>query len=232
MFIDSLKLKTQSFPSTRDYPFCVPSIRMTPELQFTRPVTFFIGENGSGKSTLLQAISRKCNIHIWSGLEHGRVKHSPFEELLHEFIDLHSGEADMVGAFFASDIFRNFAVLVDEWATSDPGLLRYFGGASLLTQSHGQSHLAFFENRFMLRGLYLLDEPETALSPKSQVKFLEILRKSCATGNTQFIIATHSPILLSCADAAIFSFDHAPAKELSYKETELFRLYNDFLQQF
>jgi predicted ATPase len=134
------------------------------------------------------------------------------------------------GSFFGSDVFRYFARSLDEWAAADFGMLDYFGGKSLVTQSHGQSLLSFFRARYRLEGLYLLDEPETGLSPRSQFELVKILRDMSQAGHAQFIAATHSPILLACPDAAIYSFDHIPVKPISYEETDHYQIYKGFLQ--
>jgi predicted ATPase len=126
-------------------------------------------------------------------------------------------------------MFKDFANILDEWAVTDPGQLKYFGGKSLVTQSHGQSLMSYFRNRYRIRGLYLLDEPETALSPRSQLELLEILGTNSRSGHAQFIIATHSPILLACAEAKIYSFDHIPVCPVAYEETEHYRIYKNFL---
>lgn len=99
-----------------------------------------------------------------------------------------------------------------------------------MTQSHGQSIMSFFNARYQIKGLYLLDEPETALSPKTQFKLLELLVKMSRLGHTQFIVATHSPILLACPEAAVLSFDHTPIKEVQYEETEHYKLYKGFME--
>jgi predicted ATPase len=111
----------------------------------------------------------------------------------------------------------------------DPGLAEYFGGKSLVSQSHGQSLMAFFKSRLKIKGLYLLDEPETALSPKTQLTLLSLLKKISQTGIAQFIIATHSPILLACPDARILSFDEIPVREIEYHNTLHYRIYKDFM---
>ena len=100
-----------------------------------------------------------------------------------------------------------------------------------MTQSHGQSMMSYFRARYKIRGLYLLDEPETALSPRSQLEFLEIISENSRDGHAQFIIATHSPILLTCGGAAIYSFDHVPAQTVTYEETEHYRIYKRFLME-
>jgi predicted ATPase len=134
------------------------------------------------------------------------------------------------GSFFDSQVFRNFAHILDEWAVASPKVLDYFGGQSLITQSHGQSLLSFFHARYQVKGLYFMDEPETALSPKSQLALLKLLAEMGEAGHAQFIIATHSPILLACPGATIYSFDHMPISEIEYEETEYYRFYKCFME--
>jgi predicted ATPase len=107
-------------------------------------------------------------------------------------------------------------------------MLDYFGGKSLITQSHGQSLMSYFTSRYQRKGIYFLDEPETALSPKSQLGLLQILKQMGDAGHAQFIIATHSPILLACPGAEIFSFDSIPILTITYEETDHYLVYRDF----
>jgi len=100
----------------------------------------------------------------------------------------------------------------------------------LIAQSHGQSIMSFFKSRYKIKGLYLLDEPETALSPKSQLELLKLLQEMGALGHAQFIIATHSPILLACPGSVIYSFDDAPVQRIRYEETEHYKIYKNFMQ--
>ncbi|NYT07150.1 MAG: AAA family ATPase, partial [Methanomicrobiales archaeon] len=206
MYLTRLCLLHDSFPARHTYPFNLDIFRKTDSIRFNRPVTFFIGENGTGKSTLLSAIARKSGIHIWEEHPRGRYHANPYEADLYRYIAL-EGDGEVRGSFFASEIFRHFADLLDEWAAADPESLSYFGNASLLERSHGQSHMAFFENRFRIPGLYLLDEPENALSPRMQLELLRLFSRVTAAGTVQFVIATHSPILLAYPDAEICSFD-------------------------
>jgi predicted ATPase len=99
-----------------------------------------------------------------------------------------------------------------------------------MNQSHGQSLLSYFGSRYSIRGLYLLDEPETALSPASQVKLIRVIIGAAARGDAQFIIASHSPILLACPGAMIYSFDETPPRVIDYEETEYYRVYKEFLE--
>lgn len=229
MYISGLRLLHERFPTDRSYPFNLELFRKTDSIEFSRPVTFFIGENGTGKSTLLRAIAKKCNIHIWKDEERYRYHSNPYEDDLFNYIEVEMTGGEVTGSFFASELFRYFAEILDEWAIADPGTLKYFGDESLRARSHGQSHLAFFENRYKGEGLFLLDEPENALSPKSQIAMLHLLKNVISAGHVQFIIATHSPILLAFPDAEIFSFDSIPIGKVGYEDTEYYRVYRDFL---
>jgi predicted ATPase len=205
-------------------------LQQTRSIKFSSPVTFFIGENGSGKSTLLEALAHRCKIYIWRGIERTRCENNPFEEQLYLYIEVEWADGIVPGSFFSSQIFRNFAQLVDMWEADNPGQIDYFGGKSLLTQSHGQSLMSFFKARYKIKGLYLLDEPETALSPKSQLQLLKLLQDMSALGHAQFIIATHSPILLVCPGSVIYSFDHTPVKTVHYEDTEHYQIYKSFME--
>jgi predicted ATPase len=205
-------------------------LQKTRSITFSSPVTFFVGENGSGKTTLLEALARRCHIHIWSGIERTRSVINPYEETFFLYIEVEWREDIVPGSFFSSQIFRNFAQLVDEWEADNPGQIDYFGGKSLIAQSHGQSIMSFFKSRYKIKGLYLLDEPETALSPKSQLELLKLLQEMGSLGHAQFIVATHSPILLACPGSVIYSFDHAPMKTIQYEDTEYYRIYKTFME--
>jgi predicted ATPase len=230
MHLKNVTLLSSKYPSTDFYPFNLPVFQNTKRISFNTPVTLFVGENGSGKSTLLQALSHACGIHIWQELERSRFNHNPYEDKLCDYLVVEWNDGHVPGSFFGSEIFRHFRQIVDEWAAADPGQLAYFGGKSLITQSHGESLMSFFTSRYQLKGLYLLDEPETALSPGNQLKLLDLLAKTGDTGRAQFIIATHSPILLSCPSAIIYNFDHNPIQTIKYEDTEHYRVYKTFLE--
>lgn len=229
LHLHKAQLHPEKYPTREYYPFNLDIFHQALSVSFDSPVTFFVGENGTGKSTLLRAICKKAGVHIWEGVERPRFHNNPYEDALYQMIDLTWTEGPVSGSFFASHLFRNFAELLDEWAAADPGQFRYFGGSSLLTQSHGQSLLSYFRSRYQIKGLYFMDEPETALSPRSQLDLLAILEQTGQKGLAQFVVATHSPILLACPGAKILSFDHVPVRHIRYEDTEHFKIYKDFL---
>ena len=230
MHLKSITINQSKYPTKDFYPFNLPVFQETKGIAFDAPVTFFVGENGSGKSTLLQALSRSCGIHMWREAERTRYNHNPYENKFCHNLAIEWSNGRVPGSFFGSDIFYHFTQILDEWASADPGQLRYFGGRSLITQSHGESLMSFFKARYQIKGLYLLDEPETALSPRSQLALLELLTETSAQDHAQFIIATHSPILLACPRALIYSFDYSPIKQIFYEETEHYNIYKEFLE--
>lgn len=230
MHLSHIRLYPEKFPTTELYPFNLEVFRRFTTMRFHSPVTFFVGENGTGKSSLIEAIADKCRMYAWQGIEKIRFNQSPYERDLYKVMSIKWRNGSVPGSFFSSQIFRNFAKVLDEWATTDPNILAYFGGKSLMNQSHGQSLMSFFRSRFKIKGLYLLDEPETALSPKSQMELLRIVNSMGKAGHAQFIIATHSPILLACPEATIYSFDHIPIAPLSYEETDYYLIYKGFME--
>jgi predicted ATPase len=229
--LKQVTLHTERYPTRDCYPFNLSIFQQSQSIHFTSPITIFVGENGTGKSTLLEALAYLCGIHIWRDVERRRFRHNPYENEFYQCLSIEWSTPERVyGSFFGSSIFRHFAQLLDEWAAADPGQLDYFGGKSLMTQSHGQSLLSFFQSRYQIKGLYLLDEPETALSPRSQLALLDILAKTTKENQAQFIIATHSPFLLACPGAITYSFDDACIKQIEYEETTHYQLYKGFME--
>ncbi len=230
MHLRCVTLHADRYPTNDQYPFNLPIFRHTERVTFDAPVTLFVGENGTGKSTLLEALAYKCGIHIWQDTERRRFEFNPYEDKFRDYISVEWVDGPVPGGFFGSSVFRDFAQILDEWAAASPRILEYFGGKSLLTQSHGQSTMSFFKARYQVKGLYLLDEPETALSPVSQVGLLEVLTRMGRAGHAQFIIATHSPIILACPGALIYSFDQASIEPIEYEETEHYKVYKNFME--
>jgi len=228
MHLSKVIIKHNRFPTKDAYPFNLPVLQHTRELDLPFPVTVFTGENGTSKSTLLKALCRKCRIHIWEGMYRTPYESNRFEYLLPDALEIKWTDGSVPGSFFSPELFQNFSKLVDEWAVSNPGLFEYFGGKSLVTQSHGQSCMAYFKSIYKVKGLHFLDEPEAALSPQTKLDLLDVLTEMSCAGHAQFIISTHSPILMSCPQAVHYSFDNASIERISYKETQHYKVYKQF----
>lgn len=229
MHLRTIRLHPDDYPTATRFPFSIPVLQTTETVTLDGPVTFLVGENGCGKSTFIEALARRCGIHIWKQRGGARTQRNPFEKRLHRHMSVEWTNGPVPGSFFGSAAFTDFARILEEWAETDPGQLQYFGGRSLLTLSHGQSIMAYFRARYGIEGLYLMDEPETALSPKTQIELLGLLIEMGNAGHAQFVIATHSPLLLACPGATIYSFDHTPARRIAYEDTDHYRIYRDFL---
>lgn len=230
------------------YPFTLPSVRDLDEIRFPTPVTFFAGENGSGKSTLLEAIAAAANAVIVGGADLADdPSMAPARELA-DHLTLVWRKRTHRGFFMRSEDLLNFGVrttrlaldLAEDAARHDRGsasraalegqaralAARY--GPDLNAQSHGESFLALFRARFAPGGLYLLDEPDTALSPQRQLALVAKLMDLVAQ-DAQFIIATHSPIVLAFPDATILAFDGERIVETAYDDVPNVRLTRHFL---
>jgi len=197
------------------YPFNIPSLQDLYELEFPTNVTFFVGENGSGKSTLLEAIADRCDFNTAGGGRQNLYDVHKAESSLGEYIRLSWMPKISNGFFLRSETFYQFASHID--LLEDPRKYNAFGGKSLHHQSHGESFLALFMNRFNGKAIYLLDEPEAALSPTRQLSLLKIIKD--LEHEAQFIIATHSPILLGYPNATIYSFDEGEIESIRYEDT-------------
>ena len=229
MHLSRINILAEMFPTREAYPFNLSVLQQTPEINLEYPVTFFVGENGTGKSTLLQAIADRCGIHRWQGFERTRSSFNVYEDKLYRAINVTWTNDSVPGSYFCSQCFQEFAKLLDQWASNDQGLLNYFGVQSLMTQSHGQVLMAFFKSRYERKGLYLLDEPETALSPKSQLELIKVITEVTRDCDAQFLVVTHSPILLACPNAMIYSLDKIPIQRISYEQTEYYQFYRAFM---
>jgi len=231
IYLRQVNIHEEKFPVFDDYPFDLKILQNTNEVQFDAPVTLFCGENGTGKSTLLEAIAIKCGIHIWENNTGLGNDHNPYEADLYKSITIRWEDGPVPGSFFGSQIFPNFARILEEWAASDADMLNYFGGKSLVTQSHGESLMSYFQSRYSIKGIYFLDEPETALSPSSLIELLNLLTKISHQGHAQFIIATHSPLLLAIPGSRIYSFDSRKIKPIDYQNTAYYKIYKSFMNR-
>lgn len=215
MYLKSCKVLQDTIPNKQAYPFNIPSLQDLHELEFPTNVTFFVGENGSGKSTLLEAIADRCDFNTAGGGRQNLYEVHKAESSLGEYIRLSWLPKISNGFFLRSETFYQFASHID--LIEDPRRYNAFGGKSLHHQSHGESFLALFMNRFKGKAIYLLDEPEAALSPTRQLSLLKIMKD--LEHEAQFIIATHSPILLGYPNATIYSFDQGEIESIRYEDT-------------
>ena len=202
------------------------------ELTFDRPITLFVGENGTGKSTVLEAIARHCGFNLGGGSRDHHYENAPPAMELADALRLSWLPKVTNGFFLRAESFFNFASYIDAMAHEWPAdIARSYGSRPLHGQSHGESLLALFSNRFGSdrRSVYLLDEPEAALSPKRQLEFLAMLDEWHRSGKAQFIIATHSPIILSYPNATLLSFDGGAIHETRFEDTEHYRVTRSFL---
>jgi len=227
----TIKLLRDEFPDTKQYPFGLGSLKSIEEIELESPVTFFVGENGSGKSTLLEAIAYQCGFHTAGGSRNNFYDVEKAEASLGDYIRLSWMPKLTNGFFLRAESFYQFASHIDETERTRPRPTRYknYGGRSLHEQSHGESFLSLFSHRFEGRGIYLLDEPEAALSPMRQLAFLYLMQDLIAEG-AQFLIATHSPILMGLPGATILNFDASPLTEIRYEETEHYQITRRFLE--
>jgi len=232
-YLEYLELLHERVPSPDVFPYRLPAIRRLNVLPLHPQVTFFLGENGSGKSTLLEAIAVAYGLNPEGGSRGfqfaTRSSHSP----LGEWLRLAKTTTARDAYFLRAEAFYNVASDIEQLdreypdCGEVPALIRAYGGTSLHEQSHGESFFALFENRLLGNGLYLLDEPEAALSPQRQLQFLSILHKYVRSGG-QFIIATHSPILMAYP-GLLYRFDAQGIRETTYTETEHYQVTRQFL---
>ena len=208
------------------YPFNIPSVQYlskTGNLLFEKPVRFFVGENGTGKSTFAEAIAVAMGFNGEGGSRDFFFTTQRTHSELHNYLTISKSVTPKDGFFLRAESFYNTASYLEKNST----MARY-GGISFHEQSHGESFLALAANRFEGNGLYILDEPESALSPQRLMSLL-VLIDDLVKNNSQFIIATHSPILMAYPNADILEFSEKGIHKVSYRETEHYKITKQFI---
>ncbi len=221
LFLHGISVKPDS-PKT-GFPFSIPAIANL-ILRIKKNVTFLVGENGSGKSTILEALADKIGFSAMGGTKHHRFIEEYETELANHLLLQRDPRLPIgQGFFFRAESFFNLSNYIDEH-----GNPKYWGGRELLKQSHGESFLSAFNHQFR-EGLFLLDEPEAALSPQRQLSLLTIMHNMEKEQRSQLIIATHSPLLLAYPNADIFLLDEKGITKVKYEETEHYQITKGFL---
>ena len=229
LYIRQVRLKAR-LSDLEDYVFSLPLIRHLEQLKLESPVTFLVGENGSGKSTLLEAIALAAGFNAEGGSRNFRFSTQNTHSQLYRNLKLIRGaKRPKDGYFLRAESFYNLASEIDRMDSELPGLTESYGGRSLHRQSHGESFLSLMLNRFGGQGLYLLDEPEAALSPSRQLSAL-VAFQWLVQHQSQLIIATHSPILMAYPEARIYQLSEDGITPTAYRETEHYCLTRRFLE--
>ncbi len=231
-FLIDLTLNRSKVASFDEYPFNLGALRDLDRLKLHPKVTYFIGENGSGKSTLLEAIAVALGFNAEGGTMNFNFGTRESHSDLHRYLFVQRGiYRPSDGFFLRAESFFNVATNIEEMDKEPafaPPVINSYGGVSLHEQSHGESFLALMVNRFGGDGIYILDEPEAALSPQRQLAVLSRIH-DLVRDSSQFIIATHSPILMAYPDSTIYECTSDGINEVAYEETEHFQVTRDFL---
>ena len=234
--LDKIRTVFEKSTDVTQYPFSLDIIKNLSEIIFPTQVTFFVGENGSGKSTLLKAIAEQAGFGREGGSKNINFKTSEertyhgTEKLASQLV-LSWRYKPTYGYFFRAETFFNVANYIDHIAKEGGGPTSYksYGGKSIHDQSHGEGFLSFFNHGLGKKGFFVFDEPEAALSPQRQLSLLSIIHEICKDQYSQFIIATHSPILLAYPGATIYSCDNGRIEQIEYTKTDHFQITKQFL---
>jgi predicted ATPase len=226
LYIDQVKIKQFNEQS---YLLQLPVVKWllkSEKLEFTNEVTFFAGENGTGKSTIIEAIAICAGFNAEGGSKNFSFSTKQSFSNLFKYLTLSKSAHEKDGFFLRAESFYNVATQVDEMGLNLEG----YGGQSLHNQSHGESFISLVQNRFRGNGLYILDEPEAALSPSRQMTLLAEMKR-LVDKQSQFIIATHSPIVLAYPNATIYQISEDSLRQVEYHECENYKITKQFLEQ-
>ena len=231
-YLKEISLKREEIPDIGRYPFSIPAVRELDCLDLGKEVTFLVGENGSGKSTLLEAIAVGLGFNPEGGTKNFNFGTRDSHSELYRYLRLSkSFIKPRDGFFLRAESYFNVATsieVMDDAGGFGPPVINSYGGRSLHEQSHGESFLSLMNHRFGGKGIYILDEPEAALSPTRQLTVLSRM-KQLIDDESQFIIATHSPILLAYPGATIYLIDGSGINQVKYEDTEHYEITKAFL---
>lgn len=228
-YIDSVRLKGKI--DKESYIAELPAVKFLAEggkIDTSAPVTVFVGENGTGKSTLLEGIAVAFGFNPEGGSRNFDFSTAATHSGLFKHISLAKRAYPKDGFFLRAESFYNVATYID--SIDDGDFIKGYGGVSLHEQSHGESFLSLALNRFRGKGLYILDEPEAALSPQSIMTLIAQMGRLTKEEDSQFIIATHSPMIMAFPRARVYEFSEEGIEEKDYRETEHFQLMKSFMQ--
>jgi len=230
LYLKEISLKKSKIPSWNKYPFNIPVLQSFDKINFSDEVTFIVGENGSGKSTIIEAIAIGLGFNPEGGTKNFNFSTNESHSNLHKYLRLsRSFRQPKDGFFLRAESFFNVASNIELLdALGGRSLYESYGGKSLHEQSHGESFLSVILNRFSKNGLFILDEPESALSPLRQMTLIARISQ-LVQQQSQFIIATHSPILLAYPNAVIYQIVDGQIEQIDYKDTESYQITKAFL---
>lgn len=231
-YLIDVQLRPDKSPDFSSYPFSLPAVRHLGRLEFDPAVTFIVGENGSGKSTLLEGLAVALGFNAEGGSKNFNFGTRASHSCPHEYLRVARGvRKPRDGYFLRAESFFNVATEIEKLDAEPapaPPVINSYGGRSLHEQSHGESFLTLLEKRFGGKGLYILDEPEAALSPQRQLLALKRIHQLVQDGS-QFVIATHSPILMAYPEASIFVCTPDGIRQRAYEDTEHYEVMHDFM---
>ena len=250
MIISSVRLRNYPEDKQEEFPWTLPLIKDFEELKFEKPISYFVGENGSGKSTILEAIAAYTEVPLAGSFRLEEDESLSAANELADYLRISFLDKTQRGFFVRAEDFIGFARNIkneikaldaeiaevkESWTGGDIKLTlgaiegeknslisRYT--KDLEAMSHGEGFLKFFTSRITGKGLYLIDEPEAALSPTRQLSLLSLIKEKVEKTGSQFIIATHSPIIMSLPNTEIFNFKEGKVSKISYQETQHYTL--------